>query len=115
MVCCTVDASTSVIGSPDTVIVIEGSNVDITCISVGVPLPTISWTFNGRATQFDRINRFTDFIVSDDGTVTQGSIVSTLQIVDPQYPTDDGEYVCTGSNTDEAMSSIMVTLRVLGK
>ena len=114
MICCTVDAKTSVIGAQDTIIVIEGTDVDIACISIGVPLPTISWMFNGHATQFGQTNRFTDFIISDDGTVTQGSIVSALHIVDAQYPTDEGEYVCTGSNTDEAMTSIMVTLRVLG-
>ena len=29
-------------------ITVEGNNITITCEAMGIPLPTIVWTFNGR-------------------------------------------------------------------
>lgn len=103
------DANTSTIGES----VVEGVNLNISCISFGVPVPNIYWTFNGYRTPFNQTHQFTNFILSDGGMVTPGYIVSTLHIVDAQHPTDEGEYVCTGSNTDAINSSSTIALRLL--
>ena len=66
----------------------EGDNLTISCTTIGIPAPTISWTFNGQVLQ-------TDHIIMK----YQRRVVATLQIVDAQFPEDDGVYVCTGSNT----------------
>ena len=50
--------------------------------------------------------------------ITDGVAESTLQIVDTQYPADDGVYVCTGSNTHDGVTtstSAMITVQVLGR
>lgn len=109
----TVDAITS---APDTIVIVtEGTSVNISCTSFGVPVPTISWTLNGHNTTIKPTDEITDLNLRDDGKVIPGYVVSTLLITDAQYLTDEGEYVCTGSNADVAMTSTMITLIVLGK
>lgn len=97
----------------------EGS-VNISCTSTGIPVPTITWLSpNQMVLQSDihttySANFDTDYTVS----VTTGSVVSTLHIVNAQYPADAGEYECVGSNShagDTFNSSAMVTLRFLGR
>lgn len=100
----------------------EEGSVDISCTSVGVPVPTVSWTFNNLAAPFDQTDSSTDLSVRILGggnfELTQGSVVSTLHLVDAQYPADEGVYVCTGTNTHAGVtttSSAMITVQVLGK
>jgi len=109
-------------GEPDVVSVREGGSVVISCTSTGVPVPTISWTFNNLTTRFNQNDKSTEVtaFVTAGGVVdiTQGSVDSSLQIVAPQYPADDGVYVCVGSNThagNTATSSAMITVQVLGE
>ena len=45
------------VGSGDGVVsVSEGGNVDISCTSTGVPVPTITWTFDNQETNFSKTN-----------------------------------------------------------
>ena len=101
-----VDANTSVSSGDGVVSVIEGGNVDISCISTGVPVPTITWTLNNQTISFTQTDTPTNYQVTVTGedtslvtVVTPGNVVSTLHIVNAQYPANTGEYVCTGSNT----------------
>lgn len=91
----------------------EGESINITCISFGVPVPTISWSFNGQATHFSPTDQSFDVSVSGD-VVTLGSTMSSLLIVNAQYPDNDGTYICTGSNTQSGASSSMINVEVLG-
>ena len=84
---------------------IEGGSVDISCTSTGIPTPSIVWRFRGAPTRFTA----TDGTPTDpsgnlpasstDFSYTEGSVTSTLQIVAPVYPDDDGVYECFGINS----------------
>ena len=96
--------------------------MNISCTSIGSPVPTISWTLNNQMTRFNKTDLSTVPSVTigtpPNFAVTDGRAESTLQIVNTQYPADDGVYVCTGSNThdgDTTSTSAMITVRVLGK
>ena len=103
------------------VTVSEGGSVDISCTSIASPVPTISWTLNNQITRFNKTDLSTEPSVAvttpPNFAVTDGVAESTLQIVNAQYPADDGVYVCTGSNThdgDTTSTSAMITVRVSG-
>ena len=117
----TVIANTSV-SSGANVTVSEGGSVNISCTSIGSPVPTISWTLNNQMTRFTKTDLSTEPSVAvttpPNFAVTDGRAESTLQIVDTQYPADDGVYVCTGSNTHDGVTtstSAMITVQVSGK
>ena len=98
----------------------EGGNINISCTSTGVPIPNITWTFNNQLTSYLQSDIYTNYSVNyntvDYGlAVFPGSVVSTLHIVNAQYPADGGVYVCTGSNEDGVTSSATITLKFLGK
>ena len=120
------DANTSVISTGEStganvVYFIEGENRNISCISTGTPVPTITWTFNSQSTPFTQTDHLTDHnvIVTGSGTalvatiVTPGNVVSTLHIVNAQYPTNSGEYVCSGSNINGVSTSARIMLDIL--
>ena len=97
--------------------------MDISCKSTGGPVPTITWTFNNQPTTFiqtDVITKGTTEAVRqmDDtflSIITPGNVISTLHIVDPQYPTHDGVYTCTGNNsmdTSTTTSRVDITVEV---
>ena len=119
----TVNANTSVSSGADVVTVSEGGSVNISCTSIGSPVPTISWTLNNnQMTRFTKTDLSTEPSVAvttpPNFAVTDGVTESTLQIVNTQYPADDGVYVCTGSNTHDGVTtstSAMITVRVLGR
>ena len=108
---CVVDANTSAIEVGITVY--EGETGGVSCVSVGVPVPTIFWTVNHRATHFSQTDGFNNVSVTGD-VVTPGIARSTLQIVDAQYPDDGGVYICTGSNAQFADSFATIYVEVLG-
>ena len=131
LICCilfTEDANTTALN--DSIINIsEGDNVKISCRSVGVPVPIITWKFNNQATVLEQDDTVTPVEITLDGApdknteivtvgASPGEIVSTLQIVNARYPEHDGEYTCIGTNADNmnvAGSSASVSLQVHGK
>ena len=99
--------------------------MDISCKSTGGPVPTITWTFNNQPTTFSQTGVITkantEAVRQMDGTflsiITPGNVISTLHIVDLQYPTHDGVYTCTGNNSIDAStttSSVDITVEVQG-
>ena len=118
----TVDVSIDVSSGADAS-VYEGGNVDISCTSTGVPVPTnITWTFNNQPTSFLQSDVYTNYSVNSDAAthavaVLPGSVVSTLHIVNAQYPADAGEYMCTSFNTHAgvtANSSATIPVQFIG-
>ena len=99
------DASTTVNDGASVVTVSEGGSVDISCTSTGVPAPTITWRLNNQTAPFNQTDLTTptdirvniNFVVD---TIINGSVVSTLHIVNAQYPTHDGVYECIGDNSN---------------
>ena len=116
-----VDASTTVSGGASVVIVSEGVSVDISCTSTGVPAPTITWRLNNQTVPFNQtdITTPTDVTINNFmvDTIINGKIVSTLHIVNAQYPAHDGVYECIGDNSNggSAPSGIAnITVQVQG-
>ena len=76
-------------------------------------MPTVTWTINNQPTPF-----IDNSIISNAvNTITPGFVVSTLYIVDAQYPTHDGVYTCNGSNiisSSVSTSSVSITVQVQG-
>ena len=104
----------------------EGDNVNISCSSAGVPIPTITWTLRDQPTPFEQVEVQTDTVIllvrnnNDDFVpdVTPRSVESTLQIVNAQYPAHDGVYQCTGSNSHAGQNfsqSVTITVQVQSK
>ena len=78
--------------------ILEGNNVNINCSSIGSPTPTVRWTFNNSIT-FNQTDVVTHPQRRSNRVVTPGRVISTLYIVNAQYPTNDGVYICIGSNS----------------
>lgn len=90
-------------------------SVNISCISYGVPVPTITWRFNNQPVPYTQTDTFTNYSVDVTGNITQGNVVSTLHIVNAQTTE---EYVCMGSNTYNGVTTnsyAMITVQVLGQ
>ena len=94
----------------------ERININISCTSIGGPVPSITWTINNLTTDFSQ----TDVVhreMFSSGVVTLGNITSTLNIVDARYPAHDGVYTCTGTNTVSGLaysSSDYITIQIQG-
>ncbi len=119
-----VDANTAISdGFTSMVTVVEGKDVDISCTSTGVPVPTITWTLNNQTTPFNQTDVSTDFSVKiekDNSNtlvpdITSGNIVSILHIVNAQYPSHDGVYECIGDSDTGKTTSLTVTVQVIGE
>ncbi len=89
-----VAVNTNTTASSNFASVMEGTNINFTCTSTGGPVPSILWTLNDQATNFTQ----TDVVTEPTDSSTIGSVVSTLHIVNAQYPTHFGVYTCTGTN-----------------
>ena len=116
-----VPANSSV--SSEKVAVLEGRSASLSCTSRGVPTPTISWRFRDMVAPIHQNDTFTDFSAvaprsSHLPIITLGRVVSNLQLNNIQYPTNDGVYVCVGSNRHGnvlSFSSVNISVLVLGK
>ena len=101
-----VSAVTSII-----VTVREGQDVDITCFSSGNPVPTITWTLGSGSTPFsqtDTTERVTAYVTSPGSySFSEGNITSTLHITSATYPSNDGVYTCSASNSDSDISAFV--------
>ena len=102
-----------------TVTVVEGGDVDISCLASANSLPTsaIAWTFDDSSTSFsqtDTIQNKTAYL-SGGGTFyfSEGNITSTLHITAAIYPTNDGVYVCSSTNGTTTLSD-SITVEVQG-
>ncbi len=119
-----VDATTTYL-STSTFVIFEGGSADISCRSVGAPVPSITWEVNNQTTDFEQTDTETPFVATLTGTignrvvdVTPGSIESSLHIVNATYPDHDGVYTCIGTNSDDlivASSSAFITVQVNGQ
>lgn len=101
---------------------IEGQDVNISCTSTGIPLPTITWTVSNQTVLYSQTVLTYDYSIASFGggsfEINPAMVISYLLIEDLKYLTDDDvEYTCTGSNTygeDIASSSASITLHILG-
>ena len=102
-----VDVNISVSSEPGLITVSEEESVNISCSATGVPVPTITWIVTNQLSPFIQTDMSTDYSVTITGAsatldtvVIPGSVVSTLHIVNPRYPTHNGVYECIGTNTN---------------
>jgi hypothetical protein len=125
--CHAVDANTTITNGSD-ISVREGHSFTISCISTGIPTPSVSWILNRQPVPFQS----KDIIVEEGITLVRSdpnepnspfipqslsTITSNLLVINAQYPDQEGVYVCTGSN-DKSMiniSSAMINIQVVGK
>ncbi len=70
------------------------------------------WTFN-NSDIFNHTDVVTPPQRGSDRDVTLGRVISTLHIVNAQYPANDGVYTCTGSNS-QLNSTAHVIVQVTG-
>ena len=104
-----VDASTTVNGGASMVTISEGGSVNISCTSTGRPAPTITWRLKNQAVPFNQTDmttpvRSTVNVNFNFDTITIGKVVSTLHIVNAQYPDHDGVYKCIGDNSNGGLA-----------
>ena len=97
-----VNASTSII-TEDTAYIREGEDLNVSCVSYGIPTPTITWMYNDLPAPFSQSFIRTDYVVfinnGSGPNVTTGNTLTILHIVDFQNLTDSGVYTCIGSNS----------------
>ena len=112
----TVGANTSV---SNTSVIIGSGGGNISCTATGVPIPTITWDWNDTnqsstpLMQYDVITENSLEMDGNDTIIIKGNIVSTLFIVNPIYPDDEWNYVCTATS-DHSNSSIVIRVQILG-
>ncbi len=58
-----VDAITTSL-STSTVVIPEGHSADISCRSVGAPVPSITWEVNNQTTDFEQTDTETPFVAA---------------------------------------------------
>lgn len=101
---------------------IEGEDVNISCNSTGIPIPTITWTVDNQAVTYSQTDITYDYSAGsfEEGSfeVNPGVIISSLLITNLQYSAHhDVVYVCTGQNIygeDTSNSYASTRLQVLG-
>ncbi len=76
-------------------------------------MPTVRWTFNNSNT-FNQTDVVTPPRRGTDKDITLGRVISTLHIVNAQYPTNNGVYTCIGSNS-QFNSTTNIIVQVTGK
>ena len=107
-----------------TVTIMEGESVNISCTSVGNPLPSFRWQIQASDAPFEQMTEMTNLDrtggTSDmpDFSFTPGSTTSTLLIINAVYPDHSGVYQCTAfssHNGVESTNSDTITVNVQGQ
>ena len=107
----------------------EGSSATISCTSFGAPVPALTWFFGGMIAPFTPVETITSesdsmLVRSDPNDPNSpfipdrlSNIVSNLEIVNAQYPANDGVYTCSGTNDNQGndVSNATITVQVIGK
>ena len=97
----------------------EGKSINISCTSVGIPTPTIVWELNNEPTQYTPTEAIMEPQIPTSGflqDIMLGRINSTIEVVNAQYPRDEGDYTCVGTNDEDMInySNFSIFLQVLG-
>ena len=101
------------------VTVVEGDDVDISCIASANPLPSnIVWSFGENLTSFtqtDTTENKTAYVPSAGVfSFLEGNITSTLHITAAEYPTHSGIYTCSSTNDTTTLNDT-ITVEVQGE
>ena len=99
-----------IVSHPINMIVKNGSNVTFNCVSFSYAPVTYTWLKDGVTLLDDDVN----IIINTDNDEDNNMYTTTLMILDVQL-SDDGVYVCSVTNREGTMFSIVTTLSVLGK
>ena len=89
-----------IVRPPESTAVQTGDPVMLTCVSEGIPPPTVTFYFNDEETKED------DLI-----TINATSHIMIITIVDKSY---EGEYRCSATNVAGSVESNSVTIIVFG-
>ena len=76
--------------APDNVTSFEGGNVVFTCTISGTDIINVTWTSPSGAL----LEQSSHTTITNEASPT--AVVSTLQIVNVQWPVDHGFYICRG-------------------
>ena len=106
------------------VTVLEGNSVIISCTSFGAPVPSLTWFFGGVEAPFTPMETITSetfmLVRSDPNDANSpfvpdalSNIASSLEIVNAQYPANNGTYTCSGTNG--IVSTATIDVQVIGK
>ena len=98
--------------------VVEGGSVNITCTSTGILTPTIEWELVGTdPLPFTKMDGSpVDPVITQVSPLlyTDGSLTSVLPIANAVFPTHEGMYRCTGTNThNEVSATDVATVQVI--
>ena len=122
-----VDASTT--ANNESVAILEGLSVILSCTSVGAPVPTVTWELNNQPVQITPVvsvmQSQATLVRSDPGNsnspfvpnIITGNIISSIEIINVSFPADDGVYTCIGSNDNQMLniSEATIALQVIGR
>ena len=90
----------------------EGDSVNISCNSVGNPLPSIRWRLGMNDAPFGQVTESTPLSYSGGTTenptfsFAAGDITSMLLIVNAVYPDHSGDYECLGVNSHNGVKNV---------
>ena len=111
----------TMVSSRADVTITEGMSRQVSCMSTGIPVPSITWRINNQTTSFFQMDTITDVSFEMSRNVTtgiqKGSTDSVLYIENAQYPIHHGIYECTAINTDNLVnfsSSATITVHIQG-
>ena len=114
---CVATPSTTIMGSAP-ITVVEGGSVDITCTSTGILTPTIAWELvDTDPLPFMPVDGTpVDPVITQVSPLmyTDGSLTLVLSITNAVFPTHEGMYRCTGTNSHNGVSATGVaTVQVI--
>ena len=89
-----------IVRPPETAAVQVGDPVTLTCVSEGIPPPTVTFYFNDEEMKED-----------DLVTINTTSHIMTITIVDKSH---EGEYRCSATNVAGSVESNSVIVTVFG-